>query len=140
MLARNKLSAIVVTSSGLGARPVAGILDYSCTKSFVDFLARGLSYELEGKIDCLSWQAGEVSTKMLKRPPGGSVVTTEVAVKGMLKDLGKEKMTRGCGVHDFSMAIFNRVPLGMLNRMMYSTMVKAHKRQLANGKADKKTN
>lgn len=77
---------------------------------------------------------------MLKRPPGGSVVTPEVAVKGMLKDLGKEKMTRGCGVHDLSMTLFNRVPLGMLNRMMYKAMVKAHKKKLENDKAGKKTN
>ena len=39
LLARDKLSAIVITSSGLGAQPVAGILDYSCTKTFVNFLA-----------------------------------------------------------------------------------------------------
>lgn len=102
LLARGKLAALVITSSGLGSVPVAGILDYSCTKTFVDFLAQGLSYELEGKVDCLSWQAGEVSTKMLKRPAGGRVVTTEVAVKGMLKDLGKERMTRGCSTHDRS--------------------------------------
>lgn len=42
-------------------------MDYSCTKTFVDFLARGLSYELEGKIDCLSWRAAYIKTNMVKR-------------------------------------------------------------------------
>ena len=139
MLARDKLSALVITSSGLGAQPVAGILDYSCTKTFVDFLAQGLSFELEGKVDCLSWQAGEVSTKMLKRPAGGTVVTTEVAVKGMFKDLGKERMTRGCFTHDASMVILPLIPEGFFNRMMLRAMVKTHKRQLEKGIAAKKT-
>jgi short-subunit dehydrogenase len=55
MIKRGKLSAIVVTSSGLGSAPFPGILTYSCTKVFADYLAKGLSYELSGKIDCLSW-------------------------------------------------------------------------------------
>ena len=107
MLARNHLSAIVVTSSGLGSTPVPGSLTYSCTKTFADFLARGLNYELAGKIDCLSWQAGEVSTKMLGRPPGGRIVTTDVAVKGMLKDLGRESMSYGCLKHARTMSMFS---------------------------------
>ena len=80
-----------------------------------------------------------MSTKMLKRPPGGSVVTTEVAVKGMFKDLGKEKMTRGCFVHDASMAVFPLIPEGALNRMMLKAMTKAHKRQIEKGIATKKS-
>lgn len=103
MIKRGKLSAIVVTSSGLGSAPFPGILTYSCTKVFADYLAKGLSYELSGKIDCLSWQAGEVATKMLKKPAGGRVVTPEVAVKGMLKDLGKESITYGCSTHGYAM-------------------------------------
>ena len=67
---------------------------------------------------------------MLKRPPGGSVVTTEVAVKGMFRDLGKERMTRGCFVHDSSMALLPLIPVGPFNRMMLRAMTKTHKKQL----------
>ena len=115
-MARGKLSAIVVTSSVLGTSPVAGLLSYCSTKTFVDFLARGLSYELEGKVDCLSWRAGYVSTNMIKKPVGGLVVDTETAVKGMFRDLGKERMTRGVAVHDLYLGlVFNYVPLSWVN-------------------------
>ena len=69
MLARKKLSAIVITASVLASRPVAGIVDYCCPKTFVDFLARGLSFELKDRIDCLSWQAAYVSTNMENNRP-----------------------------------------------------------------------
>ena len=65
---------------------------------------------------------------MLKRPPGGSVVTTETAVKGMFKDLGKERMTRGCFIHDSTMAVMPLIPEGPFNRMMFKAMTKAHKK------------
>ena len=58
MLERNHLSAIVITSSDLGRQPVPLCLPYSCTKTFVSFLATGLSYELEGRIDCIDWALG----------------------------------------------------------------------------------
>ena len=110
------MSAIVVTSSVLGTKPVAGLVSYCSTKSFVDFLARGLSYELEGQVDCLSWRAGYVSTNMIKKPAGGLVVNTETAVKGMLRDLGKERMTRGVAVHDLALGlVFNYIPLSLIN-------------------------
>lgn len=44
-----------------------------------------------------------MATKMLRKPAGGRVVTTDVAVKGMLRDLGKESMTYGCTAHAFAM-------------------------------------
>jgi len=65
MIARKKLSAIVITSSGLGSQPIPIVLPYSCSKSFSSFLGQGLSYELEGKIDCLSWECNQVETKLL---------------------------------------------------------------------------
>jgi len=61
----------------LGTTPVAGSLTYSCTKTFVDFLGIGLSYELEGKIDCLSWRPGFVSTNMVKKEAKGWILTPE---------------------------------------------------------------
>jgi len=66
ILARGKLAAIVVTSSGLGEIPVPMVTTYCATKSFVSFLAVGLSYELEGKVDFMTWACGGVTTKMTK--------------------------------------------------------------------------
>lgn len=108
-------SAIVVTSSGLGLVPIAGCIAYSCTKSFAGFLAEGLAWELkEKKIDCLAWYCGEVSTNMLKRPVGGRVVSTNTAVNGMLRDLGKETTTFGCTKHARSMSMFGVMPLSIV--------------------------
>ena len=59
-------SAMIVVSSGLGAIPIPGFLTYSATKSFASFLAEGLNIELKGKVDVLSYQAGEVDTNMMK--------------------------------------------------------------------------
>ena len=59
MLEREKRSAIVVTSSGLGKIPVAGTTVYAATKAFVSSFAQGLRYEVEDKIDVIDWAAGE---------------------------------------------------------------------------------
>lgn len=71
MLARGKKSAIIVTSSVFGQRPLGGAsIVYSATKSLASFLAVGLSYELEGKIDCLAWECGAVATKLSRAKAG----------------------------------------------------------------------
>jgi short-subunit dehydrogenase len=76
ILSRNARSAIVITSSGLGSAPIPGILPYSCAKSFSSFLGEGLNIELKDKVDVLSFQCGEVATKMLgKSRRGISVIT-----------------------------------------------------------------
>lgn len=120
MLARNHLSAIVVTSSGLGTNPYPGILTYSCTKVFVDYLARGLNFELKGKIDCLSWKSLEVATNMMKKPVGGRVVSPNTAVKGMLRDLGKYRDTYGCFVH--ARSIFWYMPHDWIQASFFKRM------------------
>jgi short-subunit dehydrogenase len=63
-----KKSAILVTTSGLGLFPCAGMLAYSSCKSFANNLAEGLNFELKDKIDVISYQAGMVNTKLLNMP------------------------------------------------------------------------
>ena len=84
MLDRSQRSAIVVTSSGLGMAPVAGVSAYSASKAYVSTLAQALSYEVEHKIDVVDWVAGETSTKMLRVKNNSRTVTPEVSVRGML--------------------------------------------------------
>lgn len=136
MVARGHLSAIVVTGSGLAHMPIAGSLTYCCTKTFADFLAQGLNYELKGKVDVLSWQCGETSTNMLRKPVGGRVVSTEVAVKGMLRDLGKESLTYGCTSHARSMLLFSLFSRSFVNKFMFKMLTKSHERLQKEGRAD----
>jgi len=96
MVARNHLAAMVVTSSGLASMAIPGCTNYSGEKSLAGFLAKGLDYELKGKIDCMEWQSGKVATKMNGAEVGGHCTSTSTAVKGMLKDVGKENLTYGC--------------------------------------------
>lgn len=109
MLARKKLGAIVVTCSGLGRYPVPGVITYSSSKTFASFLGVGLSYELEGKIDCMSWTLGMTDTKLLCMPNKKTnplVASKKEAVDGMLRDLGRERITKGCKKHELALSTY----------------------------------
>ena len=54
-----------MTSSLLGEKPFPGILTYSACKSLAGFVAEGLNYELDGKVDVLNYCPSQVSTKLL---------------------------------------------------------------------------
>jgi short-subunit dehydrogenase len=102
LLSRSKKSAIVVTSSIFGQRPTGGAcIVYSATKSLARFLAIGLSYELDGKVDVLSWDCGEVATKMTKKKAGCLTLSPDGAAKGIFKDIGCERVSNGAAAHDF---------------------------------------
>ena len=88
MLARDHLSAIIICSSLSAFAPYPGMITYSSTKSFVNFLGQGLNFELKGKIDCLSWTPAYISTDMAKKPVGGNTISVESAVTSMLKNIG----------------------------------------------------
>ena len=105
-------SAIIVTSSGLGARPVSGTISYSAAKSFSSFVAEALDVEFKGKIDCMSYQAGEVATKLLGRTKTDMrTITVERSADVCFRDLGKMPMTRGSFRHEFSMLFMDNLPL-----------------------------
>lgn len=132
MLARNHLAAMVVTSSGLGSLAVPGCVDYSCAKSFSSFLAEGLNYELKGKIDCLAWQSGKTATKMNgDKADGSHCVEPSVAVKGMLRDVGRESLTYGCAPHAKGMFICTSVmPRSVLYPMFFEGFKKDRLKQI----------
>lgn len=102
MIKREQRSAIVVTSSGLGAVPVSGNAAYSSSKAFSSWFAQALHFEVKDKIDVLAWECGEVSTKMRNAPANGkTILTTDQAINGALRDLGKEYVTQGAFRHEF---------------------------------------
>ena len=55
MLKSKKKSAIIVTSSVMGAYPYPGLTTYSAAKSFSSFVAEALNFELKDKIDVISY-------------------------------------------------------------------------------------
>ena len=57
--------AIVATTSVAAKRVCAGFVPYSACKSFVSHFFEGISFELQGKIDVMSYIPGEVATKMI---------------------------------------------------------------------------
>ena len=130
MINREQLSALVVTSSGLGSAPIPGCLDYSCSKSFASYLAEGLNYELKGKVDCMSWQCGKVATKLNGCEADGShCVTRTVAVNGMLRDLGKERLTYGCTPHSKGMFMISCFPFSMVQSKFFANFKIEHEKQ-----------
>ena len=101
----------MITSSGLGSMPASGLLTYSCSKAFASYLAMGLNYELKDKIDVMTYEAGEVSTKLLRKKPSMFIATTDVASRYSLRDLGSESKTYGTFIHDVLMGVSNLIPL-----------------------------
>ena len=54
-LKRVKRSALVITSSIAANNAGPGMIPYKSSKVFVDYLGKGLNYELSEKIDVMSW-------------------------------------------------------------------------------------
>lgn len=119
----------MITSSVASGIPLPGAVNYAATKTFVSYLAQGLNYELKDKkIDVLDWKPGEVATKMLEKEARGDVVSTETAVKGMFRDLGKEVWSNGATRHSFMFWQFmTLVPASVVNSMLWKQFNQVHK-------------
>ena len=76
-------------SSFFATGPIPGFLALSMTKTFKSFLAIGLSMELKDKIDFMTFECGQVATKINRSPPNPFKTTPKVAVEGLLKDVGR---------------------------------------------------
>lgn len=109
---RDTMSAIVVTSSTGSVSPVAGYLSYSASKSFSNYLGRGLFWELKGKVDVLSWCPGYISTKMTNNKAVDSFTCTNTtdAIHAMYPDLGKQGHTHGHWKHKNTARQFDWLP------------------------------
>lgn len=93
---------------------------YSATKTFANFLGEGLAYELQGKIDVLSWQSSAVKTKLFhdavpeenRKLSGGNmdIISTDVAVKDIFKQIGHESRTAGNWRHCIQRRAFLAAP------------------------------
>lgn len=80
----------------------------------------------------IDWAAGEVKTKLLgKNFDNPRAEPADVAVKGLIKDIGRENVTYGCRKHDTGLWLFTSVPVGPINRMMFKAMSKSHNETMA---------
>ncbi len=95
LLKRTTNKALVLTSSVISHVAAPGLGTYSSTKAAVATFFEALHYETKGKIDVMSWDCGSVSTK-LNTFEIGCRTSTKTAVKGMLKDVSRERRTFGC--------------------------------------------
>ena len=111
----------------MGKLPVAGTCTYAASKAYASNFAQGLGYEVESKIDVMDFVLGEVITKLKEADTINSrCVTPEVAVKGLLKDLGRERESWGCAKHERNQYFLSLAPIGAFNRMMYKNMSKVY--------------
>ena len=91
---------MVIVSSGLGLHPLPGVTLYCATKSFVSFLARGLHYEVDHKVDKLDYAAGSVSTAL--NPSKVGTVTVNTASKGVISAIGRDVSSYGWAYNELT--------------------------------------
>lgn len=139
-------SGIMITSSGLGNQPVAGVITYSASKAFASFIGEGLNFELKDKVDVMSYQAGTMDTNLLKEgefkdkklPPG--TIKPELAAEMSLRDLGHESMTIGAMSHELGALPLAIFPKSFLSKMMVTAALQNHQASVAqNQVANKET-
>jgi len=93
LMAREERSAIVVTSSGLGSRPIAGCVTYSAANACSSFMAQALSYELKkSNVDVMDWEAGPAGTKMFPEEKRAKMKPVGPGVDAMLNDLSNGEL------------------------------------------------
>ena len=94
---------------------MAGILGYAATKVFGSYLGQGLYYELKGYgVDVLSYEAGAVSTKMMKgHDDGANVISASRSAEVCFRDIGNMPMTFGAFRHEYPMWILGALPISL---------------------------
>lgn len=89
---------------------------YSASKAYVDFLSRALSYEYDHKIDIISLRPSEVSTPMTyNKQTDIMTIKPEDCARGLLNDLGHDKVTNGHWSHCLQGKLYHLVPECLFN-------------------------
>ena len=117
LLKREKQSAIVNMSSGVGLTSNKLLSVYPSTKAFVKYLTEGLKEESKGKMDLLYVYPGIVTTNSsaFKVSPGST--TPDVIVENVLNSLGQDGYTAGYWLHDVILSLIEALFYG--NREAY---------------------
>lgn len=69
----------------------------------------------------LVYEAGEISTKLLKKRPSLTVITTDKATKVAFKNMGKEIKINGPLIHEILFSLTVLVPLKFIQGMLLKT-------------------
>jgi short-subunit dehydrogenase len=98
---RAKRQAIVITSSGISLfNGLPGIQSYACTKKCVTAMAEIIHHELAPlDVDVLAWNAGGIDTKFTHGIEQRGTLSPHIAVRSMLKDVGKAATCDGVLSH-----------------------------------------
>jgi len=116
LAARTQRSAIINLSSCSGILPMPHQQVYGASKSFVDFLSRGLSYEYTN-IDILSVQPGLTETKLAEgRDKDWTLAKPEQVVNGALRSLGNTDQTGGYWKHSWKAWYMRNLPEPLQDR------------------------
>ena len=106
----------MVTSTFFESFPVAGMLTYSSAKKFVTHLTLGLNFELEEKVDVMSFNPGGIATKLMKEISGKDVngdpgiIEPELAVNTAFRDVGCNDYSNGATSHAIMAHILRNLP------------------------------
>ena len=120
---------MIITSSIASTFPMAGHITYCASKSFASYMGAGLNYELKRKVDVMSYEPGEVETKMIGyQKPGLRIISSARAAEVCLRDLGSCAQSRGAFRHEVLYYLLYILPKGLLNHLMFPMMKKILKR------------
>lgn len=136
MVARGNGGAIINVSSFSGEFPVPFLTVYSATKSFVDFLSRGVNVEVSERhnIEVQSVLPLFVATKMSRMKPSFFSPSAKSYVHSALSVIGVESRTYGCLSHALQAFAMNLLPdyirAWYLESVMKGMMHRAIKKRL----------
>lgn len=74
---------------------IPGIASYSATKAFVTNFMQALHFEVRDRVDVTCWNCGPCSTNLGHEAPSSMCLTPEKAVRGVLTQLGRSRITDG---------------------------------------------
>lgn len=97
LMKRDQRSTIVVTSSGLANISMPGLASYCATKAMVSNFGQALHFEVRHKIDFTVWEPGPCFTNLGQgeHPPKAITLTSEKAVDGIMRQMGRARITVG---------------------------------------------
>ena len=114
LLAREQRSAILVTSSVLANISMPGLAAYCATKAMVSNFGQALHFEQRHKIDFTVWEPGPCDTNLFteERPPKALTLTSKKAVLGIMRQIGRARVSAG----NFSFHLLSGafLPIGLI--------------------------
>ena len=69
--------------------PLSGVISYAASKAWASYFGVGLGPEHKGRIDVLTYEPGEVATKMIKKDKAdATTIMPNTAIDVCFRDIG----------------------------------------------------